>query len=87
MSGSLTDSVLPPGMRSGTEPPAAANTHEPNPRPALFDPSRCGRVEGRVTEKPEQFRLVRSGVDCVLIHQRTGQRYRLIETECAVERR
>src|SRR5205085_1241987 len=43
------DGVLRPAAGCGTEPPAAANTHEPNPRPALFDPSRCGRVEGRVT--------------------------------------
>ncbi|MCA1826687.1 MAG: hypothetical protein ABR567_11870 [Myxococcales bacterium] len=42
-------------------------------------------VQGRVTEKPERFRLVRSGGDCVLIHERTGKRYRLVDTECAAE--
>jgi hypothetical protein len=38
-----------PAAGCGTEPPAVANTHEPDTRPALYDPSRCGRVEGRVT--------------------------------------
>jgi hypothetical protein len=42
-------------------------------------------VQGRVTEEPERFRLVKSGADCVLIHERTGRRYRLIDTECAPE--
>jgi hypothetical protein len=40
-------------------------------------------IQGRVTEKPERFHLVRSGGQCVLIHERTGKRYRLVETECA----
>ena len=44
-------------------------------------------VQGRVIEEPERFRLVRSGADCVLIHERTGTRYRLVETECAPEQR
>jgi hypothetical protein len=41
----------------GTEPPAAANTQEPTPRPALFDPARCGRVEGRVSWDGQIFEL------------------------------
>ena len=44
-------------------------------------------VQGRVTEEPERFRLVRNGADCVLIHVRTGKRYRLVGTECAPETR
>ena len=40
-------------------------------------------IQGRVTEKPERFRLVRNGGQCVLVHERTGKRYRLVETECA----
>ncbi|TMA21580.1 MAG: hypothetical protein E6J88_15550 [Deltaproteobacteria bacterium] len=42
-------------------------------------------VQGRVTEEPERFRLLKSGADCVLLHERTGQRYRLVDTECAPE--
>ena len=44
-------------------------------------------VQGRVTEEPERFRLVRNRADCVLIHERTGRRYRLVDTECAAEMR
>ena len=42
-------------------------------------------VQGRVTERPERFKLVKSGADCVLIHEGTGRRYRLVDTECAPE--
>ena len=42
-------------------------------------------VQGRVTEHPERFKLVKSGADCVLIHEGTGRRYRLVDTECAPE--
>ena len=42
-------------------------------------------VQGRVTENPERFRLVKSGADCVLIHEGSGRRYRLIDTECTPE--
>jgi hypothetical protein len=45
------------------------------------------RVQGRVTEQPERFRLVKSGQECVLIHDSTGKRYRLVDTECAPEMR
>jgi hypothetical protein len=40
--------ALLPAAGCGTEPPATANTTEPNVRPSLFDPARCGRIEGRV---------------------------------------
>ena len=45
------------------------------------------RVQGRETAMPEHFRLVMSGADCVLVHDGTGRRYRLNDTECAPEMR
>jgi len=42
-----------------------------------------GRAQGRETRMPEQFRLVKSGHQCVLIHERTGQRIPLVNTKCA----
>jgi hypothetical protein len=41
----------------GTEPPAAANPADPATRRSLFDPSRCGRIEGRVTWNGPVFDL------------------------------
>lgn len=41
-------------------------------------------AQGRVTEMPERFSLVRSGDRCVLVHQRTGKRIELESTECVV---
>ncbi len=32
-------------------------------------------------EKPEKFQLVKSGADCVLIHDETGRRFKLVDTE------
>jgi heme A synthase len=43
-------------------------------------------IDGRVTEKPEQFELVKSGSQCVLIHRRTGARHALTHTTCAPSR-
>ena len=43
-------------------------------------------IDGRgLGEKPERFRLVKSGDACVLIYDRTGRRTRLADTECAPE--
>ena len=43
-------------------------------------------LDGRGTgEKPERFRLVKSGADCILVHEQTGRRLRLVDTECAAE--
>ena len=39
-------------------------------------------VEGRVMEKPEQFELVKSGCQCILIHRRAGERHVLTRTTC-----
>lgn len=36
-------------------------------------------------EKPIRFKLLKSGADCVLIHEETGRRYKLADTECAPE--
>ena len=45
-----------------------------------------GRAQGRETRMPEHFRLVESGHRCVLIHDRTGQRMELANTQCAAKR-
>jgi hypothetical protein len=45
-----------------------------------------GRVQGRETRTPEQFRLVKSGHRCVLIHERTGKRMALAHVKCAAKR-
>ena len=37
---------------------------------------------GRDLGKPEHFRLVKSGTDCVLVHERTGTRTPLASTTC-----
>jgi hypothetical protein len=48
----------------------------------LRDPQ-GGIAQGRETRMPEQFRLVKSGHQCVLIRERTGQRIPLLDTKCA----
>lgn len=40
-------------------------------------------VQGRELAPPERFRLVKSGADCVLVHERTGKRFKLTQTACA----
>ena len=40
-------------------------------------------VQGRELGTPERFRLVKSGAECVLVHERSGQRFALRETTCA----
>ena len=40
------------------------------------------RLSGRDTERPEQFQLVTASGKCVLIHQRSAQRYALTQTRC-----
>ena len=45
-----------------------------------------GRAQGRETLMPEQFRLVKSGQHCVLIHERSGQRIPLAGVQCTAQR-
>ena len=40
-------------------------------------------VQGREMGAPERFHLVKSGPDCVLIHEGSGRRFSLHETACA----
>jgi hypothetical protein len=37
---------------------------------------------GRDLDKPEHFRLVKTGKDCALVHERTGKRTTLASTTC-----
>lgn len=41
--------------------------------------------QGRILEKPIQFRLVINGSDCILIDQRDSARYVLENTSCEAE--
>ena len=40
---------------------------------------------GRDLSEPERFRLVRDGNQCFLVHERTGLRWLLTDTDCAAE--
>ncbi|MFL5310560.1 MAG: hypothetical protein ACJ79H_08935 [Myxococcales bacterium] len=40
-------------------------------------------VQGREPGMPERFRLVKSGAECVLVHEASGQRFILKETTCS----
>jgi len=40
-------------------------------------------LRGRDTGKPEHFRLVKSGPQCVLVHAATGRRWTLTSATCA----
>ena len=40
-------------------------------------------LDGRETGRPEQFRLVKNGSRCVLVHERTGRRWTLASTSCS----
>ncbi len=40
-------------------------------------------LDGRETARPERFRLVKNGPDCVLLNERTGERWRLTASTCA----
>lgn len=44
-------------------------------------------IDGRVMQKPEQFQLVKSGSQCVLIHRRAGERHALTHTTCTPSRK
>jgi hypothetical protein len=39
-------------------------------------------LTGRDLDKPEHFRLIRSGSHCTLVHERTGRRTTLAATTC-----
>ena len=43
-------------------------------------------ANGRELGLPERFRLVKSGADCVLVHDRSGARLKLDATECSERR-
>jgi hypothetical protein len=51
-------------------------------RDRLRDP-RGLPANGRELRAPEQFRLVKRGSDCVLVHERGGERATLPATACA----
>jgi len=40
-------------------------------------------LSGRETGRPEHFRLVKQGSRCVLVHERTGERWTLKAATCA----
>jgi outer membrane lipopolysaccharide assembly protein LptE/RlpB len=40
-------------------------------------------LQGRETGRPERFRLVRNGADCVLVHEASGRRFRLKSATCS----
>ncbi len=40
-------------------------------------------LTGRDTDRPEHFRLVRNGLRCVLVHERTGRRWTLESATCS----
>jgi hypothetical protein len=40
-------------------------------------------VSGRETGRPEHFRLVQDGSRCVLVHERSGQRFTLESATCS----
>ncbi len=53
-------------------------TVERKPRPGLQG---SRPATGRMMERPEQFRLVRSNGECVLVHVRTGERATLTRAD------
>ena len=42
-------------------------------------------ANGRLLGRPEIFRLLLDGPQCVLVHDRTGLRWFLLDTECVAE--
>jgi hypothetical protein len=54
-------------------------------RARLRDPAGLP-ANGRRPGGPERFRLVKSGPECVLVHERDGSRFALEETACAPAR-
>lgn len=51
-------------------------------REQLRDPSGLP-INGREREMPEQFRLVKAGDQCILVHTRTGRRFPLSGVDCS----
>jgi len=43
------------------------------------------RIMGRELDPPERFRLLREGDGCILVHERSGQRFPLAGAACAPE--
>ena len=41
------------------------------------------RLNGRELGTPERFTLVASGSRCILVHERSGKRFRLADTTCS----
>lgn len=44
-----------------------------------------GRIPGRDMGQPEQFRLVKRGEHCILLHAGAGERWELTQSRCAPE--
>jgi hypothetical protein len=40
-------------------------------------------LDGRETGRPERFQLVKNGSLCLLVHERTGRRWKLPTTTCS----
>jgi hypothetical protein len=51
-------------------------------RDSLLIIEKAHRLTGRELDKPEHFRLVKSGKHCALVHERTGKRTTLASTTC-----
>ena len=43
------------------------------------------RLDGRELGKPEQFRLLKQGSQCVLVHENSGKRQLLVSASCQPE--
>ncbi len=54
-------------------------------RARLRDPTGLP-ANGRQLGGPERFQLVKSGAECVLVHERTGGRFALAATACSPTR-
>lgn len=50
-----------------------------------FRDAQGNRIMGRDTQRPAQFRLIKSGESCFLVLQGGGARSRLADTTCRIE--
>lgn len=53
--------------------------------PASTEPGGTATRGSAVSSPPELFRLLLDGPQCVLVHERTGLRWLLMDTECVAE--
>ena len=56
--------------------------HDALTRDSVLIIEKAHRLTGREMDKPEHFRLVKSGKQCALVHERTGKRTMLASTSC-----